>query len=223
MKDPTSLHDDEWAIGWKSSDTAFDNEGRFQFVSDIAFPLAPNTIFDVGCGNGLQAEMLKKTMPEVIVRGCDISSAAIEKASNRMDLCYICNIDSSDLPENNEIYDLVLCVAVLEHLYDVSHALKEIYRILKPGKHVLIQVPNLCFWKFRLEILMGKIPYILRDPRHLHSFSKGFLIEKLEHAGFTCHRIFGQRERIKKLATLFPSLFSEDIFILAMKQKREIL
>ncbi len=180
-------------------------------------PLAPDVIFDVGCGNGLQAEMLKKTMPEVIVRGCDISSAAIEKASNRMDLCYICNIDNSDLPEDSEIYDLVLCVAVLEHLYDVSHALKEIHRILKPGKHVLIQVPNLCFWKFRLEVLMGKIPYILRDPRHLHSFGKGFLIKKLEHAGFTSHRIFGQRERIKKLATLFPSLFSEAIFVLAMK------
>ncbi|MEA1882912.1 MAG: class I SAM-dependent methyltransferase [Thermotogota bacterium] len=192
-------------------------------MSDIVSPLAPNAIFDVGCGNGLQAETLKKTMPEVIVRGCDISSAAIEKASNRMDLCYICNIDNSDLPENSEIYDLVLCVAVLEHLYDVSHALKEIHRILKPGKHVLIQVPNLCFWKFRLEILMGKIPYILRDQRHLHSFNKGFLIERLEYAGFTRHRIFGQRERIKKLATLFPSLFSEDIFVLAMKQKQEIL
>lgn len=217
MKDPTSLHDDEWAIGWKSSDTAFDNEGRFQFVSDIVSPLAPNAIFDVGCGNGLQAEMLKKTMPEVIVRGCDISSAAIEKASNRMDLCYICNIDNSDLPEESEIYDLVLCVAVLEHLYDVSHALKEIHRILKPGKHVLIQVPNVCFWRFRLEILIGKLPYILRDPRHLHIFSKGFLNETLEHAGFTCLSTLGQRERIKKLATLFPSLFSEDIFVLAMK------
>jgi len=220
MKNPTSLHD-EWAIGWKSSDTPFDNEGRFQFVSDIVSPLAPNAIFDLGCGNGLQAEMLKKTMPEVIVRGCDISSAAIEKASNRMDLCYICNIDNSDLPENSEIYDLVLCVAVLEHLYDVSHALKEIHQILKPGKHVLIQVPNLCFWKFRLEILMGKIPYILRDPRHLHGFSKGFLIEKLEHAGFTYLRTLGQRERIKKLAILFPSLFSENLFVLVTKQNKE--
>ena len=217
MKDPTSLHDDEWLIGWKSLATALDGEGRVQLVSNIATTLDPKMVFDLGCGNGLQAEMLKKTMPEVIVKGCDISSAAIEKALNRMGLCYICNIDNSDLPEDNEIYDLVLCVAVLEHLYDVSHALKEIHRILKPGKHVLIQVPNLCFWKFRLEVLMGKIPYILRDPRHLHSFSKGFLIEKLEHAGFTCNRIFGQRERIKKLATLFPSLFSEDIFVLAMK------
>ena len=217
MRDPKSVHDKEWRTGWKSLDTALDQERRFQFVSDIVSPSAPKMIFDLGCGNGYQAEILKKAFPGVIVKGCDISPAAIEKASKRMDSCYVLDIDSSNLPEDNESCDLVLCIAVLEHLYDVYHALKEIHRILKPGKHTLIQVPNLSFWRFRLDVLRGKIPYILRDPRHLHSFNKGFLLERLAHLGFTDFHVYGQRQRIKWLASLSPSLFSEDIFVLATK------
>lgn len=217
MRDPRSVHDEEWRTGWKSSSTSLDGEGRFQFVRDIVSNFAPNMIFDLGCGNGYQAEILKKTISGVIVKGCDISPAAIKKASKRMDSCYVLDIDNSNLPEDNESYDLVLCIAVLEHLYDVYHALKEIYRILKPSKHTLIQVPNLSFWRFRLEVLRGNVPYILRDPRHLHSFNKGFLLERLAHLGFTDFHVYGQRQRIKWLASLSPSLFSEDIFVLAAK------
>ncbi len=217
MKDSRSIHDEEWRTGWKSLDTALDQEQRFQFVSETVSSSAPKMIFDLGCGNGYQAEILKKAMPGVIVKGCDISPAAIEKASKRMDLCYVLDIDSSNLPEDNGSYDFVLCIAVLEHLYDVYHAIKEIYRILKPGKHTLIQVPNLSFWKFRFEMLRGKIPYILRDQRHLHSFNKGFILERLANLGFTDFHVYGQRHRIKWLASLSPSLFSEDIFVLATK------
>lgn len=218
MRDARSVHDEEWRTGWKSLPTSLDREGRFQLVRDIVSNFAPKMIFDLGCGNGYQAEILKKAMPGVIVNGCDISPSAIEKASRRMNSCYICDIDNSNLPENNEIYDLALCIAVLEHVYDVNHALKETHRILKPGKHILILVPNLSFWRFRLEVLRGKIPYILQDPRHLHSFNKGFLLEKLAHSGFMGYHIYGQRQRIKWLASLFPSLFSEDLLVLAKKK-----
>jgi len=104
-----------------------------------------------------------------------------------------------------------------EYLDFMFLRIKEIHRILKPGKHILILVPNLSFWRFRLEVLRGKIPYILQDPRHLHSFNKGFLLEKLAHSGFTGYNIYGQRQRIKWFASLSPSLFSEDLFVLAKK------
>jgi ubiquinone/menaquinone biosynthesis C-methylase UbiE len=217
MREPRSLHDTEWRTGWKSLPTAFDQEDRFSLVSDLILPLSPETIFDLGCGDGSQAEVLKKKIPNVAVAGCDISPTAVERASKRMDACYNLDIDKSDLPEETESYDLVLCIAVLEHLYDVSHALKEINRILIPGKHALIQVPNITFWKFRLQILIGKLPYILADERHLHSFNKSFLLENLQQAGFTNYRIYGQRHRIKWLVKVSPSLFSENFFVVAQK------
>ena len=218
MRDPQTTHDDEWRTGWKSLPSALEDEDRFQLVSGLLSPLSPQTIFDLGCGDGYQAEIIRMTMSSVVVNGCDISPAAIERASKRMDSCYNLDIDSSDLPEDSESYDAVVCIAVLEHLYDVSHALKEIHRILIPGKHVLVQVPNVAFWRFRLEILLGKLPYVLADERHLHSFNRSFLLERLQLAGFTNFSIYGQRHRIKWLAKLSPSLFSENLFVLAQKR-----
>lgn len=217
MRDSRSIHDDEWRTGWKSLPTPFNREGRFQLVSELISPLSPKTIFDLGCGDGFQAEVIKRSTPSAIINGCDISPSAIERASRRLDSCYSIDIDKSDLPEKAESYDLVLCIAVLEHLYDISHALQEIIRILAPGKHVLVQVPNVTFWKFRLQVLRGKLPYVLADERHLHSFNKSFLHEKLHLAGFTKFRTYGQRHRIKWLAKLSPSLFSENLFVLAQK------
>lgn len=132
-----------------------------------------------------------------------------------MDSSYVLDIDHNSLPEDSKYYDIVLCIAVLEHLYDVHHALNEIYRILKPGGYVLIQVPNLSFWRFRLDIMKGNLPYILKDQRHLHSFEKKFLIHLLTKSGFTDFHIYGQRTRLKWLASLSPDFFSEDIFVLA--------
>jgi len=218
VRDSRSIHDEEWRTGWKSVPRALESEDRFRLVQELVAPLSPKTIFDLGCGDGYQAEILKRTIPGVIVNGCDISPSAVERASKRMDSCYDLDIDRSDLPEETESYDLVLCIAVLEHLYDVSHALQEINRILTRGKHVLIQVPNVTFWKFRLEILRGKLPYVLADPRHLHSFNKSFLLESLQIAGFTKSCTYGQRHRIKWLAKLSSSLFSENFFVLAQKQ-----
>lgn len=217
MRDSRSVHDDEWRTGWKSLPSALEDEGRFQLVSGLISPLSPQTIFDLGCGDGYQAEIIKMRMPSVVVNGCDISPSAIEKASKRMDSCYNLDIDRSDLPEDSESYDIVICIAVLEHLYDVSHVLKEIHRILMPGKYVLIQVPNVAFWRFRLEILLGRLPYILADERHLHSFNKSFLLTRLQLAGFINFKIYGQRHRIKWLAKLSPALFSENLFVLGQK------
>jgi ubiquinone/menaquinone biosynthesis C-methylase UbiE len=222
MKDARSLHDNEWRTGWKSVPRALEREDRFRLVKELIAPLSPKTIFDLGCGDGSQAEVLKKKVSNVAVAGCDISPTAIERASKRMDKCYILDIDKHDLPEETESYDLVLCIAVLEHLYDASHALKEINRILIPGKHALIQVPNITFWKFRLQILIGKLPYILADERHLHSFNKSFLLENLQQAGFTNYRIYGQRHRIKWLAKVSPSLFSENLFVVAQKTMNDL-
>ena len=97
MRDPQTIHDDEWRTGWKSLSSALKDEDRFHLVSRIISPLSPQAIFDLVCGDGYQAEILKMTMSNVVVNGCDISPAAIERASKRMDSCYHLDIDRADL------------------------------------------------------------------------------------------------------------------------------
>jgi len=46
------------------------------------------------------------------------------------------------LPYRSGIFDLVICLDVLEHVADAPAVLREMYRVLRPGGHVLTTVPN---------------------------------------------------------------------------------
>ncbi|WP_127846815.1 class I SAM-dependent methyltransferase [Psychroflexus aestuariivivens] len=50
--------------------------------------------------------------------------------------------DICDLPFQNNIYDVVICNHVLEHIQDDTKAMQEIYRILKPGGMAILQIPQ---------------------------------------------------------------------------------
>ncbi|MFA5197614.1 MAG: class I SAM-dependent methyltransferase [Patescibacteria group bacterium] len=50
-------------------------------------------------------------------------------------------IDIIDIPMNDNHYDCVICCHVLEHVHDDQKAMREIYRVLKPGGWAILQVP----------------------------------------------------------------------------------
>ena len=61
---------------------------------------------------------------------CDLNSPL---AKIKADIC--------DLPFENKYFDWVLCNHVLEHIKDDESAIKEIFRVLKPGGKAIMQVP----------------------------------------------------------------------------------
>ncbi len=50
--------------------------------------------------------------------------------------------DILDLPFDDESFDVVFCNHVLEHIEDDTKAMKELYRILKPGGMGVFQIPQ---------------------------------------------------------------------------------
>ena len=49
--------------------------------------------------------------------------------------------DITAIPFDNDQYDLIICNHVLEHIPDDLKAMREIYRVLKPGGLAILQVP----------------------------------------------------------------------------------
>lgn len=49
--------------------------------------------------------------------------------------------DITNLPFNDNSYDVIFCSHVLEHINDDRKALLELFRVLKPGGFAIIQVP----------------------------------------------------------------------------------
>lgn len=54
--------------------------------------------------------------------------------------------DIHQLPFADSSLDAVICLAVLEHVEEPAKAMKEIYRVLKPGGYAFIYVPFLYYY-----------------------------------------------------------------------------
>jgi SAM-dependent methyltransferase len=96
-------------------------------------------ILDAGCGTGGNLRAFGGTRHAI---GLDISPLALRLARDRVD-CPLLQATIDQTPLRDGIFDLVLCADVLYHsrVTDDLAALEEIRRILRPGGHLLVNVP----------------------------------------------------------------------------------
>lgn len=101
-------------------------------------------IIDIGCGGGFMAEALAKRSADVV--GVDPSEGAIQAArvhatSNNLSIEY--EIGQAEYLEfEDEIFDIVVCVDVLEHVESLEKTIRQISRILKPDGLFLFDTIN---------------------------------------------------------------------------------
>ncbi|HDQ15470.1 MAG TPA: class I SAM-dependent methyltransferase [Bacteroidetes bacterium] len=92
-------------------------------------------ILDVGVGMG---RILSK-FPELKRYGLDISFKYLEYAQKQgIDVCYS---RIEDMPYKLDIFDLVVCTDVLEHVLDLSASLAKIISVMKSEGILIIRVP----------------------------------------------------------------------------------
>jgi ubiquinone/menaquinone biosynthesis C-methylase UbiE len=128
------------------------------------------TILDVGCGTGLNQEMLSKFGQ---VFGADSSEEAI-RFSRKRNIENLVLSSAEALQFSDEMFDVVTALDVLEHVNDDLQALSEICRVTKPNGVVVITVPAYGFlWSEHDEAL-----------HHRRRYSAHELRNKLVNAGF---------------------------------------
>ncbi len=94
-------------------------------------------ILDVGCGTGATMDHLKRLGE---VQGVDLSEFPLKFSRRRGHRRVLC-ASVTDLPFENESFDLVTALDVIEHLDDDVKGLSEIRRVLKEGAPAVIFVP----------------------------------------------------------------------------------
>ncbi len=104
------------------------------------------TILDFGCGDGIHAFELARRKAKKII-GIDLSEQMINLAQNRLQKDNFTNLnfllaDGSQLPFENEVFDIVLANYSLVHFQDIGKPLAEIYRVLKPGGSLVATINN---------------------------------------------------------------------------------
>jgi 2-polyprenyl-3-methyl-5-hydroxy-6-metoxy-1,4-benzoquinol methylase len=151
------------------------------------FPRGLN-VLDVGCGSGLHGDVLKRELGHVVT-GVDNSTVSIEKARTRLARAFIGDVTKPgeySLASKDEKFDLILFSDILEHLYDPKQVLVEHTKLLKPGGHVVVSIPNIAIWQARLTILLGRFTYHdtgTFDRTHIRFFTRRTISELLAGAG----------------------------------------
>lgn len=99
----------------------------------------PNSVLEVGCGDGYFIGNLPKTIP--IRMGVDLSSKAIAFAKAFNPHCTFYDIDASKLEDK---FDLVAAIEVIEHIPEdeLSGFFKTLYNRVNNSGKIIITVPT---------------------------------------------------------------------------------
>lgn len=102
-------------------------------------------------------------------------------------------IDATNIPYQNDTYNLVICNHVLEHIPDYLTALKEIYRVLKPNGIAILQTPYSKILHRNFEdknINTDELRYFFYGEKdHYRIFSEQNFFEDLQKTGFALNII----------------------------------
>ncbi|MGI9308108.1 MAG: class I SAM-dependent methyltransferase [Gammaproteobacteria bacterium] len=92
----------------------------------------------------------------------------------------------SNTPLQTDSFDAALCIHVLEHVDDDANAMRELYRVLKPGGWVLVSVPLLLDEGTREDPSVTdpqERKRLFGETGHVRFYGTDF-IERLKFAGF---------------------------------------
>ncbi len=141
-------------------------------------------ILDIGCSSGFLIQDLRRLLPNVSVFGADYLTGIVLKAARQNPGTPFVQFDLRKCPLENQCVDGVTALNVLEHIDDDLTALKEIYRILKPGGIAHLEVPaGPSLYDMYDEVLMHFRRYRLNDLAAL-AIHAGFTIVRATHLGF---------------------------------------
>lgn len=156
--------------------------------------LPSGKVIDVGCGTG--SLVLKLAQEGYQVIGIDVSDKCIALTRSRVNtdgLSHLVTVSKGSASQSNlpdQSVDAVIAGEVLEHLDDDGSAVREFFRVLKPGGICIITVPaNPALWNLWDDMAGHFRRYNQNDLVKLFESQK-FHVESIRYWGFPIMRIY---------------------------------
>ncbi len=183
---PQQMQQHTYSIMYEIEGTHWWFAGRRQIITSFirrlfeGFQERPR-ILDVGCGTGANLEMLAEFGE---AEGVDVSTDALSFCRQR-GLEKVCLGEAEKLPYDDDSFDLVTGLDVVEHLDDDLAGLREMRRVLKPDGRAFLFVPAFMFlWGVQDDVSHHRRRYTMSELKAVVR-KAGFEIERATFANIT--------------------------------------
>ena len=149
----------------------YQNSGNLPFLRSLQLD-PPGNALDCGCGAGDNARALRAAGWRVT--GITISPEEAVRALHECDSVHLADLEQGIPTDARGPFDLILFSHVLEHLRDPCPALRDAQKLLSPSGVIAVALPNVLYWRQRLEFLLGRFQYDdagIMDRTHLRFFT----------------------------------------------------
>jgi 2-polyprenyl-3-methyl-5-hydroxy-6-metoxy-1,4-benzoquinol methylase len=144
------------------------NSRFFQTIEKFVGSISPNRILDIGCGEGKVLEQLRANHPAPST-GIDLDPARIYLAKSRSGDILFAVGNAQELPFEDNSFDLVMILEVLEHVGEPDIVLREASRVT--SKFLLSSVPNEPWWRIGNLARLKYIRDLGNTPEHINHWS----------------------------------------------------
>ena len=152
-------------------------------LAELFTKAAPQSILDVGCGEGVLTEQWADQINGGRIVGVDLDDEKLKAEwvkRQRPNLEYV-TVEAGNLPFADGEFDLATAIEVLEHVPDAEHTVSEMARCA--SGHLLVSVPREPLWRV-VNFCRGKYMSDLGNtPGHINHWSKRSFIKMLSKHG----------------------------------------
>ncbi|MCC6178218.1 MAG: class I SAM-dependent methyltransferase [Chloroflexi bacterium] len=183
------------ASGWSDNLTTFHEEhAGTNHPIDVAsrnFALEPFkrlskdnlVVLEVGCSSGYYLRLLRDHLPNATVIGSDYVLGPLRELATTLPDVPIIQLDLVHCPLPSQSIDVVVMLNVLEHIQEDAAALRQVYRVLRPGGLLILEVPaGPLLYDVYDRLLLHYRRYSMRRIRSLFA-AAGFEITSATHLG----------------------------------------
>ena len=154
------------------------------------------TVLDVGCWEGELSARCGAALGAKRMLGVEVYEEPAAAAERRgLEVARV-DLESGRFPWEDGSVDVVVCNQVLEHLKNIWLPMTEMHRVLRPGGHAVLSVPNLASLHNRVLLALGRQPtsvrvlgphvrgYAFREFRDLVALGGAYEVQRALTAGF---------------------------------------
>lgn len=143
----------------------------------------PGKALDFGSSNGL----LTDSLLQKDVRSFCVDVVPKEKAVVKCEQYFQNDLEDYKNLKFKREFDYIILADVLEHIRNARGILQYIQRFVKEDGKIIISVPNIAIWFYRLSLLVGRFNYGSKgilDETHVRFYTLSTIVQMMERSGY---------------------------------------